>query len=309
MNKLYNYLDSYLDLRQAMGFKLRTIKTGLRDFVKFADVNGFTTITVELALLWAMKPKNAAPKWWAYRLRMVYKFARFVNGRDPATEIPPLDLLPYHQRRLPPYIYSENQIVRVIEAARSLSSHNGLRCWTYATLFGLIWTTGLRLSEALGLDNHDVDLVTHLLHIRNTKFGKSRLVPLHPSTSKVLKDYIRRRRQVFSKVKSPSFFLTVFGTRPTATIVQMTFRQLCCEVGIRNPSHKKGPRIHDIRHTFAVRTLINLYKNGCDIEQGTHALSVYLGHVGPSSTYWYLSAVPELMEQACRHLERKGALI
>lgn len=309
MSKLFKYLDSYLELRRAMGFKLRTIKTGLRDFIKFADANGLTTITTELALLWAMKPKDADPKWWAYRLRMVHKFARFVYSRDPATEIPPLDLLPYNQRRVSPYIYTENQIGMLIEAARALPSHNDFRGWTYAALFGLIWSTGLRLSEALGLDIQDVNLTDHLLRIRNSKFGKSRLVPLHPSTVEVLQNYNHRRRQTFSKVKSPSFFVTVFGMRPTTAVVQLTFRQLSCAVGIRDQSHKKGPRIHDIRHTFAVRTLIDIYKKGCDVDQGTHALSVYLGHVGPSSTYWYLSAVPELMELASTQRQRKEALL
>jgi len=308
MSRLQNYLGEYLSLRQALGFKLRTYSSCLKDFVSFAKTTNTTNITTELALTWAMKPATADPKWWAYRLRLIHHFARFVHGRDPATQVPPLDLLPYSQRRKPPHIYSENQLSRIVGAAKTLPSHNGLRGFTYSTLFTLLWVSGLRISEALALNRDDVDPVNDLLTIRNTKYDKSRVVPVHPSTSQALQRYARRRDQIFSRPKVPALFLTVFGTRPTVTVAEITFRQLCCQIGIRTLSQRKGPRIHDIRHTFAVRTLIDLYRNSHDIDQGVYALAVYMGHVGPSSTYWYLSAVPELMELVRDRLARKGGI-
>ncbi|HDR16463.1 MAG TPA: integrase [Desulfobacteraceae bacterium] len=308
MSQLQNYLEEYLSLRQALGYKLRTYSSSLKDFVRFAKATNTMSITTELALTWAMKPATADPKWWAYRLRLVHHFARFVHGRDPETQVPPLDLLPYCQRRKQPHFYSEGQMNRIVAAAETLPSHNGLRGLTYSTLFILIWVSGLRISEALGLDRDDVDPINDLLTIHNTKFNKSRLVPVQPSTSQALQHYARRRDQIFPRPKVPAFFLTVFGTRPTVAVADMTFRKLCCQIGIRNPSQKKGPRIHDIRHTFAVRTLIDLYRNDHDIDQGLHSLAVYLGHAGPSSTFWYLSAVPELMELVRDRLDRKGGV-
>lgn len=308
MNQLQNYLEEYLALRKSLGFKLRTYAPSLKDFVEFARLEGATHITAKLALTWAMKPAMANPKWWAYRLRMVHHFARYVHCRDPKTEVPPVNLLPYSHRRTSPHIYSEDQMNCIIAAAKNLPSNNGLRGWTYSTLFGLLGVSGLRISEALGLNREDVDLEKHLLTIHNTKFGKSRLVPVHPSTSQALRRYADRRNQVFPGASSPSFFLTIFGTRPTTAIADITFRHLCCQVGIRKPSQRKGPRIHDIRHTFAVRSLIDIYRSGGHIDQGVYALSVYLGHVGPSSTYWYFSAIPELMELARLRLERKGGI-
>lgn len=308
MNQLQNYLDEYLSLRQALGFKLRTYSSCLKDFVRFAKATNTTSITTELALTWAMKPAAADPQWWSYRLRLVHHFARFVHGRDPATQMPPLDLLPYSQCRKSPHIYSEDQITRILAAAEALPSHNGLRGFTYSTLFTLLWVSGLRICEALALNRDDVDPVNDLLTITNTKYDKSRVVPVHPSTSQALQRYARRRDTIFSRPKVPAFFLAVFGTRPTVAVADMTFRQICCQIGIRNPCQRKGPRIHDIWHTFAVRTLIDLYRNDHDIDQGLHALAVYMGHVGPSSTYWYLSAVPELMELVRDRLDRKGGI-
>ena len=255
-----------------------------------------------------MKPCSADPKWWAYRLRMVHHFAIFVRGRDRACEVPPLKLLPYSHLRPKPYIYSEKEIFRLFSAAQALPCRKGIRGLTYSTLFALLWVTGLRISEALALDRKDVDFDNRLLTIRNTKFGKSRLVPVHISTAKALEHYAHCRDHVFSRPQSPSFFLTIFGTRPTCAIAQLTFRQLCIKVGIRNTSHGKGPRIHDMRHSFAVKSLIDIHRTNKDIEQSVYALSVYLGHIGPSSTYWYFSAVPELLELALGRVERKRGI-
>jgi integrase/recombinase XerD len=305
MSNLQDYLKGYLELRHALGYKLRTHRSSLKNFVQFASEKEATTITTRLALAWAMKPVDANPKWWAYKFRMVYHFALYVRARDPATEVPPLTLLPYSQKRPTPYIYSDKEISRVIAAAKALPCRKGLRGSTYSTLFGLIWVTGLRISEALSLNREDVNRDNQLLTIRNAKFGKSRLIPVHVSTANALAHYARCRDQIFPDVQSPSFFLSTIGTRPTTAIAQMTFRQLCSQIGIRDTSHGKRPRIHDMRHSFAVNSLIDIYKGGNDVEKAVYALSVYMGHVGTTSTYWYFSAVPELLELARNRLESK----
>jgi len=309
MNNLQDYLEGYLALRQALGYKLRTHRSSLNDFVQFASKEKVTTITTTLALAWAMKPSGANPKWWAYRLRMVHHFALYVRCRDHATEVPPLKLLPYSHQRPKPYIYSEEEISRIIAAAKALPCRKGLRGSTYSTLFSLIWVTGLRISEALALDRDDVNLAKQLLTIRNAKFGKSRLVPVHASTANALAHHARCRDQIFPHPQSPSFFLSTVGTRPTTSIADLTFKQLCVKIGIRDARDGKGPRIHDMRHSFAVKSLIDVYKAGRNIEQEIDTLSFYMGHVGPSSTYWYFSAVPELLELARNRLERKRGVL
>lgn len=309
MSDLQKYLEEYLSLRQALGYKLRTHRSSLSNFVNFAIAQKAVSITTQLALAWALKPGAADPKWWAYRLRMVHHFALFVRARDHVCEVPPLKLLPYSHLRPKPYIYREEEISRLITAAQALPCRKKIRGLTYSTLFALLWVTGLRISEALALDNEDVDFHHRLLTIRNTKFGKSRLVPVHVSTAKALEHYARCRDDVFVKPRSSSFFLTTLGTRPTSAIVQLTFKQLCFKIGIRDTPHGKGPRIHDMRHSFAVKSLIDIHRANKDIEQRVYTLSVYLGHNGPSATYWYFSAVPELLELALRGLERKRGVL
>lgn len=305
MSNLQDHLKGYLALRQALGYKLRTHRSSLKNFVQFVSAKKATTITTQLALAWAMKPDGANPKWWAYKLRMVHHFALYVRARDHTTEVPPLRLLPYSHQRPTPYIYSEKEISHLIAAAKALPCRKGLRGLTYFTLFSLIWVTGLRISEALALDREDVNRTNQLLTIRNTKFGKSRLIPVHASTSNALTHYARCRDQIFPDAQSPSFFLSTLGNRPTTAIAQLTFRQLCYKNGIRDTNQEKKPRIHDMRHTFAVKSLIGIYKGDNDTEQAVYTLSVYMGHVGPTSTYWYLSAVPELLELASNRLEGK----
>lgn len=285
MKRLKDHLADYLALREALGFKIRTHGSLLRGLVAFLAARHADSIATSLVLAWATAPAEADPKWWAYRLRVAHHFARYVRGQDPRTEIPPLDLLPYSHRRPQPYIYSDEELRRLVGAARQLPSHNGLRAWTYPTLFGLLPVSGLRISEALGLDVGDVDLAGGLLVVRNAKYGKSRLVPMHPTTAAALREYAGHRDAVFPAARSPAFFVTVFGRRPTTAVVSLTLRQLCCRIGIRDPGARKGPRVHDFRHTFAVRALVELYRRGTELERGVHALSVLMGHAGPASTY------------------------
>jgi integrase len=305
MSMLEDQLTEYLALRKALGFNLRPICAPLKDFVQFTKIKNAKTITTQLALDWATKPDTATSQGRAYRLRLVHHFALYVRATDPETEVPPMDLLPYYHRRQSPHIYSEQEITCLLAAARKLPSRSGLRGLTYSTILGLLWVTGLRISEALALNKEDVDLTTGLLTINKAKFGKTRLVPVHPSACSALGHYARRRDQVFIKPKSLSFFVTIFGTRPTYAGIAITFRQICRQIGIREANQRKGPRIHDLRHSFAVRSLIDIQKKNSNVDQKLHTLSVYLGHIGPTSTYWYFSAVPELMELACHSLERK----
>lgn len=301
-------LRDFLALRQALGFTIRTHDSTLRDFVSFLDDRKALWITSRLAVTWAKKPIHADSNWWAYRLYVARQFARYAITKDVRTEIPSADLLPFRHRRPCPYLYTKHELTQLIAAAGDLPSHNGLRALTYSTLFGLLSVTGLRISEALNLDCSDVDLGNDVLLIRRSKYEKTRLVPIHHSTSKALCTYACRRDEVFRTRRSESFFVTVFGHRPTHGVVNATFIELSRQTGLRGPASRTGPRIHDMRHTFAVQTLMELYRSERDIERGVHTLSVYLGHAGPSSTYWYLSAIPELMQLACRRIERKGGI-
>jgi integrase/recombinase XerD len=306
MSKFRQELKEHLAIRLALGFTIRSHGSTLRDFVGFLENRQAQWITSELAVSWARKPADADPNWWAYRLSLARQFACHMKTKDPRTEIPQAAALPFRLRRPAPYIYSQEEIAGLIQAARALPSHNGLRAWTYSTLFGLVSVCGLRISEALKLNRQDMDGQRDVLAIRESKYRKTRLVPLHSTTSNALRAYARQRDQRFQTPRSESFFVTVFGRRPTYGIVNMTFGLISRQIGLREPKARRGPRIHDLRHTFAVRSLIDLYRRGGDLEQGVHALSVYLGHTGPSSTYWYLTAVPELMHWACRRLEGKG---
>jgi integrase len=220
---------------------------------------------------------------------------------EPRTEVPPPKLLP-PLRRAKPYLYSEEEIQRLLSAALGLRPTNGLRRWTFYSLFGLLAVTGLRISEALGMRRDDVDLDQGILTIRDTKFGKSRLVPLHPTTQEVLLRYAARRDDDPERRSSPYFFVTERGRRLLVQYVHRVFWKLSRQIGLRAPSDHTGPRVHDLRHRFAVHTLLQWYRTGEDVERRLPALSTYLGHTCVRDTYWYLSACPELLEHAARRL-------
>jgi site-specific recombinase XerD len=216
------------------------------------DQAGVTHITTDLALAWATLPANVQPADWARRLGIARSFARFCSARDPRTIVPPLGLLPYRYQRPAPYIYRDDEIVRLLEAARQLSSPTGLRPHTYATLFGLYAVTGMRCNEPLQLDRTDVDLANGVLTIRGTKFGKSRYVPLHASTQQALKDYATCRDRLCGAPDSPSFFVSEHGSRLTKWSVRRTFVTLSHQIGLRKAGDSRGPRLHDLRHRMAV---------------------------------------------------------
>ncbi len=310
MSGLRQSLEEYLTVRRALGFELRLPGAALAQFVDFAEREGASFITIDLALRWAQQPAGVQPARWATRLSMVRHFARYCCAADPRTEVPPDGLLPHRYRRKPPYLYNETEIDRLIAAARQLPSPTGLRAVTYSTLFGLLAVTGMRLSESFGLDREDVDLSRGLLTLRHTKFGKSRWVPVHRSTQHVLQKYQRRRDRLYPHPKDPSFFLAERGTRLTDSAVRATFIKLSHQIGLRKLSDRRGPRLHDLRHAFAVRTLLGWYRAGLDVERELPKLSTYLGHAHVRHTYWYLSAVPELLQCAAARLQAdpEGAL-
>lgn len=303
MSELRTALEEYLALRRGLGFELRVPGSLLQDFVSFAEQDGAAFITTELALRWAQQPSEAHPTQWANRLGMVRRFAHYHSATDPRTEIPPQGLLPYRYRRQTPYIYSDEEIRKLVEASKGLPSPSGLRSWTYSTMFGLIAVTGMRTSEPIALNREDVDLSRGDLFVRRTKFGKSRIVPVHPSTREALRTYAWRRDGIYPNPKTPSFFLSESGTRLTNHTVRWTFVKLSRQIGLRAPSESHGPRLMDLRHAFAVRTLLGWYRTGVDVEQQLPRLATYLGHVHVADTYWYLSATPELLHWASKRLQ------
>ena len=310
MNELRKALDEYLSIRRKLGFKLQRAGKLLHDFVFFTEKEGVSFITAELALRWATQSLGCQTAWSAARLGIVRGFAQYQSVMDPRTEVPSQELLPYRYHRRPPYIYSNDEVKRLIKAAQQLQSPLGLRAATYSMVFGLLVVTGMRISEPIGLNRKDVDLINGILTVYQTKFGKSRLVPIHPSTQKALQQYESLRSRIFPKPRTESFFISEQGTRLTDWTVRRTFIKLSRQIGLRGPHDSHGPRIQDFRHSFATRTLLAWYRNGMNVDRHMPELSAYLGHAHVTDTYWYLSAVPQLMELAAMRLEQtqKGML-
>jgi len=295
-------VEEYVELRRSLGFKLLDTMNGLIQFASFLEQSRATHITIALAMKWAQQNKNARPAEWAKRLSFVRGFACHWSAHDSRTEVPPSGLLPYRPARARPYLYSNDEIRKLLQAARKLPSAHRLRGPTYYSLLGLLAVAGLRISEARNLQTDDVDLKKGVLTIRGTKFGKSRLVPIHPSTRKVLSDYATRRDR-FLRRRPATFFVSGRGTRLDGAEIRRTFYVLSRQVGLRGPSDSHGPRLHDFRHRFAVETLVQWYRSGQDVERRLPVLSTYLGHVHVADTYWYLSACPELMGSAVKRFE------
>jgi integrase/recombinase XerD len=279
-------VEEYVELRRSLGFKLLDAKNGLIQFASFLEQNRETHITIALAMKWAQQDKNARPAEWAKRLGFVRGFARHWSAHDSRTEVPPSGLLPYRPGRARPYLYSNDEIRKLLQAAQRLPSAHGLRGLTYHSLLGLLAVAGLRISEARNLQTDDVDLKQGVLTIRGTKFGKSRLVPIHPSTRNVLSNYASRRDRFLGR-RPPTFFVSGRGTRLDGAEIRRTFYSLSRQTGLRGPTDSHGPRLHDFRHRFAVETLVQWYRSGQDVERRLPVLSTYLGHVHVADTYWY----------------------
>ena len=306
MSELREAIEEYLALRRSLGFELLKVEDTLQSFVAFAESENASHLTIDLALRWVKLSTAKEAATLADRFHIIRRFAIWRSGTDVRTEIPPKDLMPYRYHRKPPYIYSDQEIERLVQAARGLPSRTGLRALTCATLFGLLAVTGMRISEVVALDRQDVDLEEGVLSIRQSKFRKSRLVPVHVSTRDVLADYAKERDRIFPRPKSVAFFVSERGTRVTQWAARDNFAIVSREIGIRSrtPGRRvgRGPRLHDMRHRFAARTLLDWYRAGIDVEREMHKLSTYLGHVHVNETYWYLEAVPELLELATQRL-------
>jgi integrase len=301
MTGLRAALADYLALRNRLGHELADAARLLPRFVGWMEHTGQSTVTINAAMRWSQQP-TAGPGSviWAHRMTAVRGFARYLSGIDPDTEVPPLRLLPEPQRWQPPFIYTPADIAALLAAAGRLPTPR--RAATYQTLFALLAVTGMRVGETIRLDTADVDWDQGVLLIRQSKFGKSRHVPLHPSSVDALRDYAARREEYRPLPGNDSFFVSLTGRRLIYVSVQEVFRRLCAETGIGAGSARR-PRIHDLRHTFAVTTLLGWYRDGDDVAARLPWLSTYLDHHDPRSTYWYLSATPELLTIAAARLE------
>lgn len=308
MNTLHEALQEYLELRRGLGFKMREAAVLLSRFVAFMVERRAPSITTRLALEWVEQATTVRPAERARRLVFVRGFARHRSATDPLTEIPSASLMPYRTSRARPYLYSEQDVRRLLAAALQMPTRwpsTPLRPWVFHCLLGLLSVTGLRISEALDLKLEDVDLDQAVLTIRAAKFGRSRLVPLHPSTVTVLARYLRRRKKYLAPSRSDYVFVSNRGTRLDGGRVRKAFYALSRRIGLRAPGARNGPRLHDFRHRFAIRVLTHWYESGEDPARRLPVLSTYLGHVYVVGTYWYLSDAPELMAQAMARLEQR----
>ncbi len=301
MKALRPALADYLRLRRALGYQLVRTEKLLNQFLDYLDAQQATRVTVELALDWAQLPDNSDGSWWAYRLAAVRGFAAFLHTLDPATEIPSTDLLPDRSHRASPYLYSTADVQALLTATGTLSTP--LRRATFSTLIALLAVTGMRVGEAMALDRSDIDANNNLLLVRQAKFGKTRELIVHPSTIKGLAEYARLRDQLAPASGSNAVLVSLAGTRLLYCNVHWTWQRLVHTAGLAARSSACRPRIHDLRHSFAVQSMLDAYDAGLDGQHRLTLISTYLGHVHPASTYWYLSASPELMAAAGQRLE------
>jgi len=297
-------LADYLRLRRSLGYKLRRTEKLLEQFITFLEANRATTITTDRALAWACQPGSDNSNWHRDRLSVVRGFASYLQNMDFEVEVPPPELLPSRPRRASPYLYTKQEIADLIAAARTLSSP--LRVATYQVLIGLLAVTGMRVGEAINLDRHDFNARHGALLIRQAKFNKTRELPLHATTVAALCGYLARPdRQPLTK-RTPALLISPAGTRLLYCNVQWTFQRLARQAGLLPRTRSCRPRIHDLRHSFAVQTLIDSYRDGADVQQRLTVLSTYLGHVNTHRTYWYLSGSPALFGRAAERLERRS---
>ncbi|HET7050131.1 MAG TPA: tyrosine-type recombinase/integrase [Solirubrobacteraceae bacterium] len=301
MNPLHDALGDYLQIRRALGYKLERAGKLLPQYLDYLDGRGEQLVTVENALAWATLPAGDA-NWWAFRMSVVRGFASYLHALDPSHQVPPKDLLPRQTRRMTPYLYSDQEIRALMAASSSLRFE--LRQETYRTLIGLLSVTGMRVGEAIRLDDRDVDLRQGVLTVRETKFGKSRELPLHRSTVGALRAYQHLRDRHQPTRVGDAVFISPAGTRLLYCNVSHTFVQLVERAGVRPRSARCRPTLHGLRHSFAVRTLLGWYRSGVEVQPRLPLLSTYLGHVHPKDTYWYLTAAPELLQLAAGRLER-----
>jgi integrase/recombinase XerD len=307
---LRQHLGDYLELRRALGFDLGRVESRLKSFLDLLKTRRTRRITTALALEFALRTDHRSPSTQAGCLSAIRGFARYLRGIEAGTEVPPVGLV-RRGHRPQPYIYSDDEIIRILDAARAHPStpQYALKPYTLYCLFGLLSVTGMRLTEALNLKAEDIDWAQGVLSVGRSKFQKFRLVPLHSSTLRQLRDYIKRRDRFFAarpwRQPVNRVFVSTHGAALTNTDIGYEFRRLTRRIGLRAVGASSGPRIHDLRHRFAVATLVRWYRTGKNVAPLLPVLSTYLGHVFITGTYWYLTCTPELMEAAGERLENR----
>lgn len=302
--------EDYLAIRRSLGFKLGTQGRVLMGFVAYLERKGMDTVTTEAAVEWAAAPSGASPLWHAMRLGVARRFAAHLQLLDPGCEVPPPDLLPERHRRLRPHLFSADDIAALMTEARRLRP--SFRAATAETVIGLLAVTGLRAGELVRLNRGDVDFTAGALAIRATKFNKSRVLALHDTTVEALRAYAIVRDQRWPHTRSPAFFMSIRGNRLSQSTLNATFTVLARAAGLEPGPTSRGrrPTPHGLRHSFAVTSLIDWYHADADVQARLPALSAFMGHAQPKDTYWYLSAVPELLalasDRARRHREARS---
>jgi integrase len=294
----------YLAMRRTLGFKLETQGRHLMSFVRFCEERGADRVTADLAVEWATRTSRGSVDevYQARRLDVARIFARHLQALDPATEVPPGDVLSRRQGRIPPYLYSPEEIAALMNAAGDLAPP--IRAATWRTLIGLLAVTGMRQGEACRLERDDVDLEAGTLVIRDSKFGKSRQVFLHLTAVAALRAYERARGRTFPGPAAGTFLVNSRGRPLDGPNLPKTFATLVTAAGIQAPPGQRAPRLHDLRHTFTVATMLDWYRDGGNVQARLPLLSTWLGHVDPKSTYWYLQAIPGLLALAAGRLEQ-----
>jgi integrase len=294
---MVSLVETYLAERRCLGFDLVISGQVLMNFARFADtVNHRGPITESLALAWAHSTPSERSITWARRIEVMRPFAKYLRQFYPDTVVPRRELCGRAHRRLAPHIYTEQELGELLSASAAMSPVGSIRPLTYEALFGLISATGMRISEAINLSRDDVNLAERTLTVRETKFHKSRLIPMHPTVTLAMKRYAARRALVVAAEPCDSFFVNLDGRKLQARTVHWVFGRLREQLGWISRGDHALPRIHDLRHTFVCRCILQWYQDGVNVDNRMIALSTYLGHVKPSDTYWYLTAVPDLME-------------
>lgn len=306
MNQLRDAITDYLDLRRSLGFKLETDERLLLHFATFMERRHAVHITTKLAAKWAQQPASTKTNYHAGRLQVVRSFARYRILADPRSEIPPTDLLPRQRSGFQPHLFTEDEIKCILAASlRPLGGATQFYCICHYTIYGLLSVTGMRVSEAVNLDVEDVDVHLGVVTIRNSKFGKSRLIPVHETTLAALKVYLEQREVYLAGRIVTPFFISVPCRRIIPVVLDRAFRRLTRRLGMRDASGSTGPRLHDLRHTMAVEVLRRCYRDDANPERRLPALSTYLGHTHLKYTYWYLRQHPELMTEAMERLQHR----
>jgi site-specific recombinase XerD len=302
MTDLSTAIQDYLAVRRALGHELKGAERLLGQFLEYYSESGASLLTIEIAVAWAMLPNDTSPTWLAQRLSVVRGFASWLQTLEPDTEVPPKDILPAKTRRAVPYLYTQEEICRVIAAARALRAE--LCQETYAALVGLLAVTGARVGEMIGLDRNDVGLDSGVVRVRRSKFGKSRELLLHPSAVTALRYYATARDRLCPAPNTEAFFVSLRRNRLIYETVWSTFSGLTRAAGLSTRSERCRPTIHGLRHSFAVRTLLDWHAQEADVQALLPLLSTWMGHTDPASTYWYLTAAPELLSLVARRLEQ-----